>query len=489
MSKQTIEQLRRERGEAEERFKDDPHRPRYHFLPPANWMNDPNGPIFFNGRYHLFYQHNPAEARWGDIHWGHAVSEDLLHWEDWPIALEPRTTGVDQNGCFTGCAFIRDDGTPTIAYAGITPADGLPRGRRESQSLAMSRDGMLTWEKSPQNPVITEPPEGLDVVGFRDPCVWRDGHAWYMLIGSGIRDQGGAALLYRSTDLMAWDYLGPLATGDLDSHGEMWECPDFFSLGDRHLLLVSTLGRQMYLSGDWADEEFVPRTEGLADFSPAFYAGKSFECPQGRRILWGWLREARSTQAQLDAGWSGVMSLPRVLSILPDGRLSCEPAEELRQLRGQSISYAGIDLNAGDQRELELTGDCVEIEATISMEPAARFAIAVRCSPDREERTEVFFDNHASALGIDSTRSSQDPAAETRVSSGPLTLLPDEPLHLRVFVDRSVVEVFANDRACVTERIYPTRSDSNRICVDITGGDGTFQRLTAWTMRDVWRGG
>ena len=474
------------RLEAEERFESDRHRPRYHFLPPANWLNDPNGPIWFDGRYHLFYQHNPDEAKWGNIHWGHAVSPDLVHWEDWPIALTPDTEGVDESHCFTGCAFVQEDGTPTIAYTGIIPAEDGDR-RHESQSLAVSEDGMLTWQKIPQNPVIAAPPEGREVTGFRDPCVWQEGDTWYMVIGSGIEGEGGAVLAYRSRDLIDWEYLGPLMVGDAEEHGTMWECPDFFRLGQKHLLLVSTLGRQMYVTGGWDRKEFMPTGQGWLDYSPTFYAGKSFEDPHGRRILWGWLREAREDSAQIAAGWSGVMSLPRVMQIGPDGQPGCEPAEELRRLRAASVTHEGLELRTGQQRELDFDGDCLEIEAEINVPPDARFTVDVRCSPDGEERTEVYCDAHQGVLGIDTRASSLDRSAQTRVSCGPLALRRDEPLRLRIFVDRSVVEVFANGRACVTERAYPTRLDSTRVRAGVLGTDATVERLSAWKMRSIWR--
>ncbi len=482
----SIEQLREQRIEAEERFATDPHRPRYHFLPPANWLNDPNGPIHHDGRYHLFYQYNPAEARWGDIHWGHAVSVDLLHWEDRPIALAPRTEGVDELGCFTGCAFVQDDGTPTIAYTGITPAPDQPRGRHESQSLAISHDGLLTWEKLAQNPVIAGPPEGLSLTGFRDPCVWREDGHYYMLIGSGIEGAGGTALLYRSADLIEWEYVHPITVGDAERHGTMWECPDFFALGDRHALLVSTLGRQMYLTGGWDREQLTPGAEGWVDFGPSFYAGKSFEDAHGRRILWGWLREAREQQAQLDAGWSGVMSLPRVLTMLPDGALGCEPAEELQRLRGEAFSAPATELRADSEVALEVAGDCIEVEAQVELRSETRFTLTVRCSPTGDERTDVFFDARGGRLGIDATRSSLDPGVQARVSEGPLALRTGEPLELRVFVDRSVVEVFANGRAAVTERAYPSRPDSVGVRIAAAGDGAAMTRLNVWRMRNIW---
>ncbi len=490
----TIEELREERRKAERHFEVDPHRPRYHFLPRENWMNDPNGPIWFDGQHHLFYQLNPREAKWGDIHWGHAVSPDLVHWEDRPVALAPDTRGVDEGGCFTGCAFVQEDGTPTIAYTGITPDDDAPRGRAENQSLAVSHDGMLSWEKIPENPVIVSPPDGLNVVGFRDPCVWREGDTWYMLIGSGFEGEteGGTALLYRSTDLIDWEYLHPLLEADLtpplEERGGMWECPDFFPLGEHHMLLISTRGMQRYISGGWSGEAFLPAAEGWADYAPSFYAAKSFEDPHGRRILWGWLREAREVQAQLAAGWSGVMSLPRVLTMLPDGSLGQEPAEELQRLRGEAVTRADVDLRVGGDVPLDIEGGCVEIEAEAALKPGARFVISVLTSPEGEERTEVYFDARQERVGIDTTMSSLDPTAESRDTGGPLALRPDEPLQVRVFVDRSVVEVFANGRACVTERVYPSRPDSVGIRVGVRGDGGALRRLSVWEMRSIWRG-
>src|SRR5579871_1584310 len=198
-------------------FANDPHRPRYHFMPPANWMNDPNGPIYVDGRYHLFYQHNPRAAAWGDydnsvpaappppdvvwgsMHWGHAVSTDLVNWRHLPIALTPTPDGPDKNGCFSGCAVIHE-GVPTLLYTGVSP---------ECQCLAVSHDGLLTWQKDARNPVIAGPPAGWTRTDFRDPCVWQEGDEWLMLIGTGIKDVGGAALLYRSDDLIHWRYLHP----------------------------------------------------------------------------------------------------------------------------------------------------------------------------------------------------------------------------------------------------------------------------------------
>ena len=159
----------------------DHQRPRYHFLPPANWLNDPNGLIQWNGHYHMFYQYNPNGPFHGTIHWGHAISDDLVHWEHLPIALAPTPGGPDEDGCWSGCA-VDDDGVPTLIYSG-------PAGRAQRACLATSADGLLTWQKYPGNPIIPAPPPGMHLVGFRDHSVWREDDGWYQLIGAGIDGQ------------------------------------------------------------------------------------------------------------------------------------------------------------------------------------------------------------------------------------------------------------------------------------------------------------
>ena len=212
----------------------DPQHPSYHFAPPSNWINDPNGLIYWKGNYHVFYQYNPFEPAWGNIHWGHACSKDMLHWKHLPIALWPDPQYADAGGCFSGCA-VNNNGTATLIYTGVYP---------ETQCLATSMDDdLINWKKHSQ-PVIPASPPGLQLEGFRDPCVWWEASEWRMALGSGIKGVGGAVLLYRSKDMINWQYLGSLFQGqrkldkDLDS-GTMWECPSFFPLDDKWVLIMS----------------------------------------------------------------------------------------------------------------------------------------------------------------------------------------------------------------------------------------------------------
>lgn len=411
-------------------------RPRYHFVPPANWLNDPNGLIYWQGEYHIFYQHNPYAASWGRIHWGHAVSTDLLHWRDLPIALTPTPGTYDADGCWSGCA-VDNDGVPTLIYTGR-------RGEAESICLATSRDGLVTWEKDSQNPVITDPPPSLETVGFRDPFVWREDAGWRMVIGTGIAGRGGAVLLYRSADLHSWEYLGPLFIGDAIKPDKMWECPNLFPLGDKHLLIVTICGGTgvRYFVGQYDGRYFLPERQGLVDGGEHFFAPLTFQGPRGRRLLFGWLQEGRSVAEQLAAGWAGLLTLPRELSLTPEAGLASRPVTELAQLRGKALSAA---------EATSLPGGMVEIQVEFTVQ---------------QESCQVVLSH---AAGNDAPISAgYDPTAQQFFLSGvvggrltaPLSLSCGEKLKLQLFYDRSVVEVFANAELALTGRFYPAEPAS-----------------------------
>jgi beta-fructofuranosidase len=458
----------------------DPERPRYHFLAPANWMNDPNGPIYWKGDYHMFYQYNPNGAYWGDMHWGHATSRDMIHWKHLPVA--PAPGGPDKDGCFSGSA-IDHAGVPMLFYTGVWP---------EVQCMATSED-MLKWKKYSGNPVVAGPPAGLKVVGFRDPVLWKEGEEWLLAIGSGFKDVGGAVLLYASKNVTDWNYLHPLATGKLDpgvhandpvATGEMWECPDFFPLGDRHAMLVSTRGRVRYFTGRYEKRRFHSALEGVADFG-AYYAAKSMVDAKGRRILWGWIQERRTVAAQKAAGWSGAISLPRILSPRSDGTLSIEPVPEIEMLRGPAHEITAQDITPDSAPLQGVRGDSLEIVAEIEPGSSAECGLVVRESPDARERTLITYRRAANALAFDSRHSSLNPDATRAVAEGPLHLAARENFRLRVFLDGSIMEVYANGRACLTGRAYPSRADSLAVRLFARGGKARLVSMKVWEMRPI----
>jgi beta-fructofuranosidase len=467
----------------------DVHRPKYHFVPPQNWMNDPNGLIYWKGRYHMFYQHYPHAPYWDSMHWGHAVSDDLVHWQHLPIAMAPTPGGPDSFGCFSGCA-VDDNGTPTLIYTGVSGE----KGEIDRPCIATSHDDLLTFEKYPGNPVIAAPPADLDTLFFRDHAVWREPDGWYMLVGSGIRDVGGTVLLYRSPDLRQWEYLHPLCVGDALSTepfptGTGWECPQLLRFASGDALLFSVWGIQpqasAYMTGAYAGHRFTPALTAKLDYGDFFfYAPQALVDATGRTLLWGWLPEGRTREAQIDAGWSGAMSLPRVLTMRPDGLLGYAPAPELEALRGAHDSLAEQTISA--LHTLAVSGDSLELYVELMPGAVGRCGVALRRSPDGKEQTLLVYDAQAGTIALDTSAASLDETTVRDVRGGPLTLEAGEPLRLRIFVDRSIVEVFANERACLSARLYPTRADSTGVALWATGDPARLLRLDAWEMRGIW---
>ncbi|MFC6976017.1 GH32 C-terminal domain-containing protein [Halomicroarcula sp. GCM10025709] len=472
---------RRELQALRDEVPDPNHRPAYHFTPPANWINDPNGLVQWNGRYHLFYQYNPAGPYHGTIHWGHAVSDDLVTWEDEPIALSPEPDGPDADGCFSGC-FVDDDGGPTVLYTGSAGQSQLP-------CLARADNPALTeWTKADENPLLDGAPESVDVfetinwtAEFRDHSVWRTGGTWYQLIGSGIDEEGGAAFLYRSDDLVDWEYCNPILTGDWRKTGPIWECPELLQFENGSILHVSDYTNVWYFSGEYDEEanRFDPDDRGLLDHG-VFYAPQSFEDESGRTLMFGWLKEDRDETSQWDAGWSGAISLPREISLTPDGQPRITPADELTQLRGTHHSVSDLTVEPGDSGVLDgIEGDMLELKVTFDAATAGEFGLVLRATPDSEEQTVVRCKSWKRELEIDRSRSSSSDAASDTPEVMPINL-DDGSLTLHLFVDRSVVEVFANDAQCLSTRIYPTRDDSEGL--DLYASD---RRVTVESL-DVW---
>jgi len=285
-----------------------------------------------------------------------------------------------------------------------------------------------------------------------------------------------------------WEYLHPAATGD-GSTGTMWECPNLFPLGDRWMLLLSPIpmGRSIYFAGRWESEHFHPEQQGELDRGGCWYAPQAFLDESGRRVMFGWLQENRPREAQVAAGWSGVMSLPRVLTPGAGGGLGFAPAAETASLRRQQVRHAGLTVTAERIEPLpDISGDQLEIAVRFAPGSEGVFGLAVRRSPDGEEETAILYDAAAGILAVDRTRASTDTTAARDVRSIPLPLAPREPLALRVFVDHSVLEVFANERACLTSRIYPARSDSLGVALVARGAPVKVDALEAWELASIW---
>lgn len=471
----------------------DRYRPAYHFTSPSGWLNDPNGVSQWNGEYHLFYQYNPYSADHRLIHWGHAVSTDLVRWADRPIALTP-SEGPDEEGCWSG-VLVEDRGRPVIVYSGH--AHG-----RQTACLAYGDATLTTWTKESGNPVI-EPPQGVALTAFRDHCVWRENGVWRQLIGSGIRGEGGTAFLYESEDLVSWRLIGPLATGEAAAlpdtdplwTGTMWECVDFFRLGadgttgapdsasdDEHVLLFSAWddNRTMHplaAIGRYAGDRFaIDRYQRLDLGGRHAYAPQTFADESGRRVLWSWMQEARGGAAQRAAGWSGAMALPRVLTIDDIGVIRQEPVPELDAARGERLTWTR------EQGAVASAGDQIEFDLDASVPAGSAVTIEMLATPDGTEKTVAVVGRDADGeltLTVDRARSSLGEDRDMSMHSG---AVPAEHDHVRVrgFLDRSSLEIFV-DGIALTTRVYPTRADAVGIRV-LAGGGAALARIDGWRM-------
>ncbi len=492
----------------------DPHRPRFHFVSPAGWLNDPNGLSQWNGTYHLFYQYNPEGAFHHNIQWGHATSTDLIAWTDRPVALVP-SEGPDQDGCWSG-VLVNDGGTPTLVYSGRLQEKEFP-------CVAVGSDDLLTWTKISENPVIAGPPAGLDITAYRDHCVWKEGAVWRQLIGSGIRGQGGTAFLYESRDLRSWDYIGPLFIGDAsvgdpeasDWTGTMWECVDMFragggTLGDvpadsaasPDVVVFSAWNdgdtrHPLYWTGRYAGNSYDPAELHRLDYGGRFfYAPQSFVDDLGRRIMFGWLQEGRSDAAMVEAGWAGVMSLPRVTTVAADGSLSFAPVRELAAQRRDATSLAVGALDDGPFPGLipGVSGNQLDIELELELQPGATVRFAVLACQDEQGRaveetvielSRALDPGTAGVLRLDRSRSSLDPEVDTAEKQGPVPM-PDGRVSLRVLVDHSALEIFANGKP-LTARSYPTLAGDG-LSLAVSNGTAMLIKGEVWTMADTFAG-
>jgi beta-fructofuranosidase len=440
--------------------------------------------------------------------WAHISSRDLLHWRQHPLALEPG--GVD-SGIFSGGAFIDKSGVPTITYWGLGPEAGIC-------AATSTDDALEVWTKA-SSPIVHQTESGLAVlpdgtpVGAADPsAIWVQDGRYYMLTGNLLvqieygrkRGQaehlGDTLYLFRSDDLVHWEYLHPFyqSRRDWTRADEDDMCPDFFPLGDRHMLLFIShnLGCQYYL-GSYADDHFYPETHGRMSWvDRAFFAPESLVDERGRRIMWAWIFEGYPRAEQEANLWAGTMSLPRVLWLGEDKTLRMAPPEELATLRYNPRAGENLTLRPGaDVRLDNVSGRDLELCVEMAGAGAAQYGVAICCSPDGAERTLVYYDADKKHLAVDTTRTSlwRDQRTEQEIidavqalpqsiEAGPLELAPGEPLRLRVFVDRSVVEVFANDRQAVMRRIYPTRADSVGVELFASGGAAQVTSWQAWEM-------
>lgn len=425
----------------------DRYRLNYHIMAPSGWINDPNGFVFFKGYYHIFYQYHPESVKWGPMHWGHARSRDLVHWEQLPIALFPGDA-EDPDGCFSGSA-IEKDGRLYLMYTGQHLKDNDPEQYWEPQNLAVSDDG-IHFEKYAGNPVIATPPED-NARDFRDPKVWFDGQTYFVVIGSKDQAGLGRVLLYQSKDLIDWDYIGPIATAkSVDEEGYVWECPDFFNMADQDVLIMSPQGIKAnglkyrnfhqtgYLTGhyDEANQKFEHGAFRELDHGHDFYATQTTVVPDGRRILFGWLAMWESIMPEQADGWAGALTFPREITVKGD-KVLMTPVREVAQLRETCL--------------LDTTGTNNFQAPTKSIEYLSNFASQQNVGlkvidVSNQVLIDLQYDAQAKTVALQKYNDDQPRIATVEVTN---------QFDIHCLIDTSSIEIFVNNgEACFSERIY-----------------------------------
>jgi beta-fructofuranosidase len=486
-----------------ERFLADPYRPTYHFCVPEDMgmPGDPNGAFYHNGRYHLMYLYNRSGS---GFCWGHISSTDLIHWRHHPDAIAP---GYGDEGCFSGGAFVDDDGAAYLSYWMLWGAKGI--------GLAKSLD-FDSWTKLEANPVIKSTEwgitEGKDangrifLQGSADPSnIWKKDGRYYMLAGNllvlnkigraadaSLSEQGDRLYLYVSDDLKDWKYLHIFydRNPEWTDRSEDNMCPSFLPLpsspeggppSGKHLLLFISHNKGcQYYVGDYRNDRFIPNNHGRMTWvDNTYFAPEALIDAQGRQIMWAWLLDNPS--GEKEKGWSGVYGLPRSLWLGEDGALRLRPVKELETLRGREKSWGDFEIAGGETKRLQgMTGDACELALEIEPGAAQRCGLKVRASAGGEEETLLYYDAEKKELVFDSIHSGGD--GRKAVERAPFVLLPGESLKLRVFVDKSVVEIFANDRQAIGRRVYPVRNDSLGVSLFASGGNARFKAVKAWDM-------
>ena len=445
-------------------------RPAFHVSPYVGWMNDPNGFSYYQGEYHLFYQYNPYDTHWDSMHWGHVVSKDLLHWEYLPAALAP-DEDYDKMGCFSGSAIELDDGRQLLMYTAVDHETLEDGSKRDIQTQAVAVGDGRDYVKYEKNPVLTEKdlPEGASKVDFRDPKIWKgkDGN-FYCVIGSRPADGSGQILLYRSANGFDWEFVSILAENK-KRFGKMWECPDFFELDGKHVLLTSpqdmlpegleyhTGNGTLCIIGEMDKDTYTLKEQfnQSVDYGIDFYAMQTVEAPDGRRIMIGWMQNWDTcANNRIPKGkWFGQMSLPRELSI-KDGRLIQKPVREIEKLRTNKTEYKNVAFE--DVIRLDgIEGRCVDMEITLRPADAQNIykKFAVRFAQNDTYHTAVSFRPYESVLKIDRKFSGSRRAIIHQRRS--LVNSENGEIKLRLILDRFSAEIFVNDGEHVmTATIY-----------------------------------
>lgn len=454
-------------------------RPVFHLTPMCGWMNDPNGFSFYGGKYHLFYQYNPYHIHWDSMHWGHAVSRDLLHWEYLPASLAPDMP-YDCNGCFSGNAIELDNGKHLLVYTGVSKEKAPDGSLRDIQVQCLAEGDGSNYQKYEKNPVIDSSmlPEGASKNDFRDPKIWRlsDG-SYCCAVASRSGDGSGMIVLYKSNDAYSWKFWKILAANK-NRFGKMWECPDFFPLDGKYVLLVSPQDMRScgeYRNGngtvciigdfDETSGDFTEISQQAIDNGIDFYAPQTVETPDGRRVMIAWMQNWDSCSIREEGSpWAGQMTLPREIFI-KDGRLWQKPSREFEFLKKKEFSIPNLIIKNERLSIKEVKGRMLAMDLLIRPK-AGCYSFSIRLAEDKDSYTELVYRIHEHTLTLD-RRCSGSRRAVIHTQDCHIRK-SDETLSLQIILDRNSLEVFLNGgEQTMTAAIYtPQEADGISFSAD-----------------------
>ncbi len=493
MTSQTLREARKYE-EACEKFISPEERPAFHLSSRTGWMNDPNGFSWYHGQYHMFYQYHPYDSNWGPMHWGHAVSKDLLHWEYLPAALAP-DEHYDKDGCFSGSAIELADGRHLLMYTGVVQERQKNGELLEIQTQCLAVGDGIDYEKYEQNPVLDEKdlPEGFSRVDFRDPKILqKEDGSYCCVVGNRPADGSGQILLFTSPDGFQWKYQKVLCTNNR-RFGLMWECPDFFALDHKQVLLTSPQDMMPqgfeYHNGngtlcligtyDEKTDTFTEEYSQSVDYGIDFYAPQTVLSADGRRIMIGWMQnwDTCSLRTSKHPLWYGQMSLPRELHI-KNGRLYQQPIRELEQMHGNQTVYRNVPVTGFIHLE-GIRGRRVDLEILVRpAKPEQMYhKFAVRFAQNEKYYTSLSFRPDESVLKIDRKFSGSRRAIIHQRRC--LVNHIEGCLKLRLILDRYSVEVFVNDgEQVMTATMYTEQAadgisffSDGAVCMDVVKYD------------------
>ncbi|WP_409293937.1 glycoside hydrolase family 32 protein [Peribacillus sp. SCS-26] len=482
------------------------HRPQFHFSPKEKWMNDPNGMVFYNGEYHLFYQYHPHGTTWGPMHWGHAVSGDLIHWEQLPVALYP-----DEHGAiFSGSAVVdwNDSSGFFNGESGLvaiyTSADSYPDSERprQRQSLAYSRDNGRTWTKYKGNPVLSNE----EITDYRDPKVFwfESSRKWVMVLAAGQ-----SIRIYTSTNLREWEFASEFGNGE-GSHDGVWECPDLFQLPvdgdekDQRWIMIVSIGdhpafeegsRTQYFIGDFDGKHFIsecPQKKALwLDNGRDNYAGVSWSdipVENGRRIYIGWMSNWRYANQVPTREWRSAMTLPRELFLTRESDGLCLrqlPVSEISTIRKNEAVFKDLIIEEGGPIDIRLNSRLLEIK--MCFEPMDAFLFGMRCIHSTGESLVTTYDVKDKKFSLDRTQAGDSSFSESfaAVQNAQVDLVNGK-LILHLFIDTSSIEVFINEGKSAFTSLYFPEGPPLGIELFAEGGNAVVHELSICELKSIW---